>query len=181
MLRFLCLLAAGLVLSQPAAAAGTADAGTPGLPGGASSLQESYDNWTVGCRIQTANGSSHKLCTMTQVQTDKSSGQRVLEIDVEPAPSGAVVTLILPFGLALPQGVRMQVDTADPGPVLPFATCLPVGCVVRSEIGDRQLTGLRTGTTLKLKTVAASGAVTDFAVPLKGFAGAIDRMAVLLK
>lgn len=76
----------------------------PSLPGGASSLQKTYQDFA--CRI--ANGA--RLCVVSQQQTQQ-KGQRVLAIELA-APSGNTVsgTLVLPFGLALDSGVTFQID-----------------------------------------------------------------------
>ncbi len=47
----------------------------PSLPGGASSLQESYRDWRVTCRIAEAT----KRCALSQQQA-RQDGQRVLAI-----------------------------------------------------------------------------------------------------
>ena len=67
-----------------------------GLPGGASSLQETYGDWRVACAQQ--NGK--KICALSQRQTDKDSRQLVLAVELSaPAADKAEGTLILPFGL----------------------------------------------------------------------------------
>ncbi|MBZ9742191.1 MULTISPECIES: invasion associated locus B family protein [unclassified Mesorhizobium] len=43
------------------------------------------------------------------------------------------------------------------------------------------MAALRKGTSLKVKVVADSGKETDFALSLKGFPGALDKTAALLK
>ncbi|MBN9047563.1 MAG: invasion associated locus B family protein [Rhizobiales bacterium] len=60
---------------------------TPFLPGGASSLQETYQDWQVACRI--ANGT--RLCAISQQQTQQ-NGQRVLAIELA-APRGSTVSI----------------------------------------------------------------------------------------
>ena len=69
-----------------------ATAQTSGLPGGASSLKETYKDWIVGC---SQNGTT-KRCVLSQVQTQQ-NGQRVFAIELT-APAGNTVsgTLVLP-------------------------------------------------------------------------------------
>ena len=164
------------------ASGAVAAAADPGLPGGASSLQENYDAWTVACNVTPdAAGKPQKLCGMSQVQVDNASGKHVLEVDVLTVDTGAALTLVLPFGLDLTQGPALQLDAADPGPALSYRTCLPVGCVVRVQADAKMLTALRATKVMKIKTHADGGGAADFQVSMKGFGSAFDRVTALLK
>lgn len=175
------LFALSLLALAPATGAFAASTDT-GLPGGASSLQESYDAWSVACKVAPdAAGKPQKQCGMSQVQVDSASGKHVLEVDVLPVDTGAALTLVLPFGLDLTQGPMLQLDTADPGPALSYRTCLPVGCVVRAEIDAKMVAALRTSKVMKIKTHADGGSPADFQVSMKGFGAAFDRVTALLK
>jgi len=76
--------------------AAQAQQATPLLPGGASSLNETYKDWRVACVQEGAA----KHCVMSQVQTQQ-NGRRVLALELN-APTGSTVTgtLVMPFGLA---------------------------------------------------------------------------------
>ena len=93
-----------LAQAQTSGQAGGAAAST--LPGGASSLNETYKDWRVTCVQQGAT----KRCALSQTQVQQ-NGQRVLAIELA-APSGNTVTgtLVLPFGLALDSGIAFQID-----------------------------------------------------------------------
>lgn len=173
------LLPLALALVLPLAGAALADTG---LPGGATSLQETYDSWTVSCRMADAGGGKTvKQCALSQTQVDKSSGKHLLEVDVAPGATGATITLVLPFGLDLAQGVALQLDGGAVSAPVAFRTCLPVGCIARAALDDKTLAVYRTGTTLKLKAKAEGGNAIDFTVGMKGFSAAFDRVAALLK
>jgi len=160
-----------------AQAATTPAAGTAAstLPGGASSLQETYDDWQVACGQQ----GGVKRCAMGQQQISKENRQRVLDIELWPAGDKLEGALMLPFGLALDQGVTLQVDDAAPGQPLHFRTCLPGGCVVPLSFEGRSLTALLHGTSLKLKAVVDGGGIAPFTISLKGFSGAYNRSVAL--
>lgn len=167
-----------LILSLAAvasAAAVQAQQGGSALPGGASSLNETYKDWRVACALQ----GNAKRCVVSQVQTQQ-NGQRVLAVELE-APNGPNVsgTLVLPFGLALDAGVAFQIDEKPAMPPLRFRTCLPAGCLVSVSFDAATLATLRTGTALKVKATADGGAPTPFSIPLQGFAAALDRAATL--
>ena len=82
------LLAESLQVAQGA----VAGQGGQGLPGGASSLQETHGDWRVACAQQ--NGK--KVCAFSQQQTDKDTRQLVLAVELNaPAADRAEGTLIL--------------------------------------------------------------------------------------
>lgn len=168
---------AGLWL--PIAAAMPAMAQTQAvLPGGASSIEETFDAWTVNCSEQ--KGAKH--CALSQQQVDQKSQQRMIAIELSAAPAGKVQgNLILPFGLALDQGVRLQIDTAAAASPLPIRTCVPIGCLVSLAFDAKFVAALRKGTSLKVNAVADGGKAANFSISLKGFPAALDRTAALAK
>jgi invasion protein IalB len=146
-----------------------------GLPGGASSLNETYKDWRVACAQQ----GNQKRCVLSQVQAQQ-NGQRVLAIELN-APNGNTVagTLILPFGLALDAGVSFQIDEKPAMQPVRFRTCMPGGCLVSVSFDAATTGALRSGTALKIKATADGGAAAPFSVSLQGFATALDRVAAL--
>lgn len=181
-MRSALMAAACFALALPAIAdtAGTSG-GDQGASGATAPQQEIFDNWVVRCATGTGASSNTKRCQVSQAQTDQSTGKRMLEIDVEEGAKGPVAALIMPFGLSLQQGVALQIDQAATGAALPYTTCLPVGCIVRVDLTPELLGDLRKGSTLTLKTAAATGRLLSLPVPLKGFGEAMDRMQALTK
>jgi invasion protein IalB len=172
-------LCGAIILSPAAASAQDAS----GLPGGASSLRETYDDWVVNCAVQAQGGGNIKLCTLSQEQTDSNSHQRVLAIEIKPEKEneGVSGTLMLPFGLALDQGATFQIDDSPAGPTQKFRTCIPAGCLVSVSFDAQMLAVLRKGAQLKVKAVVDGGKDTLFTISLKGFPNAFDRTAALAK
>lgn len=152
-----------------------AEAVASGLPGGASSLNETYEDWSVTCASQAGK----KRCVLSQVQTQQ-NGQRVLTIELD-APVDEAVSgmLVMPFGLALGPGVTFQVDEEEAMELLRFRTCLPGGCLVPVSFKGGVLETMRASTALKIKAVADSGMEAPFSISLKGFATALDRVGEL--
>ncbi len=151
-------------------------AGTPSaLPGGASSLSETYKDWSVAC-VQQGN---RKRCSLSQIQS-RQDGQRVLAIEFN-TPSGNSVsgTIALPFGLALDAGVSFQIDERPSLPPSRFRTCVPAGCLVTVSFEAPMISAMRSGTVLKVKATADGGAAAPFSVSLQGFGTALDRVAAL--
>jgi len=151
------------------------------LPGGATSLNETHGDWVVTCSVQTVNGKNGKACALSQQLTDAKTGQRILAIELRPANANAEGTLALPFGLVLSKGAALQIDAGAVGVPIHFRTCLPVGCIVPIAFDSKTVAVLRNGTTVKIKTIRDGGGEMQLSVSLKGFAGALDRTALLLK
>jgi len=148
------------------------------LPGGASTLQEGYEDWQVSCGTQEAG----VHCSMVQNQVDGQSRQRVLAVEIGKVDGdGASGLLLLPFGLALAQPVALQIDDGAPLTNLAFRTCLPAGCVVPIAFDGNVLAALRAGGALKIAATADGGNPANFSVSLKGFSKALDRVAALTR
>jgi invasion protein IalB len=168
-----CILAGVALAALPV---GAQDASA--LPGGATSLQETYDDWLVQCATQQTG----KACAMQQEQRAQETGQRVLAIELRPAGTGVEGVVILPFGLALAKGATVQVDEGKVSAPLAFSTCLPAGCVAPLTFNAEMLQGLRKGSALKINvTPDGGGEPIALSVSLKGFSAAFDRTAVLVK
>jgi invasion protein IalB len=166
------------ITSILALVAGAAASAQPaGLPGGASSLNETYKDWRVAC----AQDGNAKRCVLSQVQIQQ-NGQRVLAIELNPLAGSAVAgVLVLPFGLALDAGIAFQIDEKLAVQPMRFRTCLPSGCLVAVSFDAPMVVALRSGTALKVKATADGGAAAPFSISLQGFATALDRVAMLAR
>ena len=151
----------------------TAPAAT--FPGGATSVQESFQDWQVVCGAQ----GEVKRCAMIQQQHNATSRQRVLAIELQRNGESLTGALILPFGLLLEEGVTLQVDDEGSQTHHTFRTCLPNGCLVALTFDGVASKALGEGEALKVNAVADGGGELAFSVSLKGFSAARDRITVL--
>jgi invasion protein IalB len=160
------LLTAGAATSAP-------------LPGGASSLVETYEDWGVACQMQ----SEAPACVLRQFQTNNQTKQVVLTVELSSLPAGTIRgVLLLPLGLSLQQGARLTLDDAALGDPLPFSTCVVQGCAVALDFDADTVAKLKSGKTLGVTvTSGAPGAPATFAVSFKGFSAALGRVADLMK
>ncbi|MDO1585245.1 invasion associated locus B family protein [Rhizobium oryzicola] len=165
-IAFICL-----GLNHPAAGAS--------LPGGASTLLETYDDWAVACRAQ----SSVVGCVLRQVQSNEQTGEQMLAAELRNLPEGRMDgALLLPFGLALAKGVSLKVDDTPALPVVSFSTCMPGGCVAPVKFDAPTVTKLKSGSALNVSaTLLASGEVIPMKLSMKGLSKAIARAAELMK
>lgn len=171
---FGAFLASAMMLPPTVVAAETAPAT---LPGGATSLQETFSDWQVGCVVQ----GPAKRCSITQEQVNQQSRQRVLAVELAVAADKLEGVLLMPFGLALDKGVALQIDDQPSANMLKFRTCLPGGCLVPLNFDGKTVAALRVGTVVKLRAVADGGQDQLYTISLKGFAPAIDRITSLSK
>jgi invasion protein IalB len=149
------------------------------LPGGASSLLEIYDDWSVACQMQ----ADAPACVVRQAQTNSQTQQNVLTIEIGQSPNGAFPgVVLLPLGLALAQGAQFKIDDAALDGAMPFSTCIPQGCLVPFSFDVDTVAKLRVGKALAI-TIAAINPPQPvaMAVSLKGLDGALNRVAELTK
>ncbi|PSH56688.1 invasion associated locus B family protein [Phyllobacterium endophyticum] len=144
------------------------------LPGGATSLQETYQDWSLNCQ-----GTPQAMCVVSQQQMQQ-NGQRVMAIELRGKSDGTLSgNLILPFGLTLDAGAALQIDEAAPQKPLRFSTCLPAGCLVPLSFDAKTVATLRTGTSLKVKVQSVDAKEATLSISLSGLAAAVDRLAAL--
>lgn len=176
MLRIIAITATVLACGSTTAAWSAAS-----LPGGASSLTETYGNWTVNCIVQKQAENQKVLCSMSQQQVDDKR-QRALAIELSPADkNGAAGAFVLPFGLNLASGATLQIDETPAEKPLAFTTCLPAGCIVPVNFDAAKADALGKGQNLSVLAQAVDGNQIKLNVPLDGFSAALKRTRELLK
>lgn len=164
---------------QKHAAPALAQAVAENLPGGASSIQETYGAWTVSCRL--AEG--RKACTFSQVRGSQETGQRSFAIELRPPADGKTDgVLVLPFGLSLSDGVKLALDEKPLGQSVPFSTCVPDGCLAPVSFPTVATDAIKTAKVLTITATPASGTeALTFSIALDGFTSAFARIAELAK
>ncbi|WP_027993438.1 invasion associated locus B family protein [Sinorhizobium meliloti] len=146
---------------------------TSKLPGGASSLQETYETWSLTCQ-----STPERVCAISQQQVQQ-NGQRVLAIELKREADGLTGNLVLPFGLQLNAGATLQIDAETPQQPLRFSTCLPAGCLVTLNFNTEAVAALGGGTVLKVTVQSIDGKEVPLTIQLKGLAAALDRLEAL--
>ncbi|ABS13896.1 MULTISPECIES: invasion associated locus B family protein [Brucella/Ochrobactrum group] len=165
-------------LSAAAFLALTATASAAPLPGGASTLTETYQDWSISCQAQKESTN----CIMNQMQNSSQTGQRVLTVELRNVAGGKVEgVLLMPFGLNLAKGATLKIDEGE-APALTFSTCLPQGCLAPLSFDAKQVGKLKTAANLNITATALEPSQpVAFKVSLKGFGSALDRIAALTK
>lgn len=155
----------------------TQPASTAQLPNGASTITETYGDWMVACGIQTGI----KLCTLSQAQGNKETGQRSFAIELRTPKDGRTEgTILMPFGLKLDSGATLKLDDKDLGQGVRFSTCIPDGCLLPVSFPPVATDAMRKGKTLAVSSFNLSdGQAVSFNVSLTGFTAALDRVLQL--
>jgi invasion protein IalB len=161
----------------PAPAAAPTAAKGPAWPPGATSVSESYGDWTVSC----SRPNDRSLCIVMQSQGDSKTGQRKFGLELGTPREGRSEGMILmPFGLALEAGVTFKLDEQTLGKGAPYSSCTAEGCIVPISFPTLATDGMRTAKVLTVtgqKPGAAEPATIT--VPLAGFPAAFDRAVAL--
>ncbi|WP_343313624.1 invasion associated locus B family protein [Brucella sp. BE17] len=147
------------------------------LPGGASTLQETFEDWTVSCQSQ----KEVTTCAIRQEQSSTQTGQRVLTAELRNVAGKVDGVILMPFGLDLAKGANLTIDEAA-GPALTFSTCLPQGCLAPVSFDTKQVAALKGAQNLNVTTTALNPSQpVAFKISLKGFGAALDRIVALTK
>jgi invasion protein IalB len=149
------------------------------LPNGASSISETYGDWTVNCRLV----EGQKQCLLVQAQGDTQTKQRIFEIQLRTPKDGKTEgTILMPFGLKLESGAILSLDDKDLGQGLRFSTCTPQGCLLPLSLQTVTIEAIKKGKTLTVASLNLNnGEVVAFKISLEGFAAASARTAELAR
>jgi invasion protein IalB len=141
------------------------------LPNGASAITETYGDWIVKCVVDNAV----KLCTLSQTQNTKDTGQRLFAIELLAREGKAEGNMLMPFGLKLDAGAVLKLDGKDLEQVR-FSTCTVQGCLlpVVFPTGVSEMMSRAKTLTIAAQSINGGQAVI-INVPLNGFAAALDR------
>lgn len=145
------------------------------LPGGASSLNETYQDWRLLCR-QTDAGSR---CIISQQEFDGKTRQQIVSVELTPSAGQMSGVVVLPFGAALNKGSSIEVDGQVVGKNLNFSTCVPAGCLVPVSFDKAQFTTLQNGKKIEVKFSSVAGQQITLPISNKGLDKAAERIIAL--
>ncbi|MCJ2059339.1 invasion associated locus B family protein [Methylobacterium sp. J-048] len=162
--------------AKPAAAATPAPAHAT-WPTGASTVSESYGDWTMTC----TRPSEKVTCIVAQSQGDSQTGRRKFGVELQTPIDGRSEGIVLmPFGLSIESGVTFKLDEQTLGKGAPYSLCVSDGCLVPISFPALALDGMRNAKTLLVTGQKASGTEpATITVPLEGFPQALDRAVAL--
>lgn len=135
-----------------------------------------FQDWRVQCQ-QAAEGQRER-CYMFQNLVYRESGQTVLSLQIGRTSAGGepVAVFILPLGVILPPGLRMEIDDGAPTE-LDYQQCNQQGCIARLPLAEPMVDALKQGLEANVTFEAfVEGQRQPVTVPvsLKGFTAAFD-------
>lgn len=147
------------------------------LPNGASSINETYGDWTVDCRLV----DGQKRCQLSQAQGNNQTGQKVFAIELRTPKDGKTEgTILMPFGLNLDAGAVLKLEDKDLGKGVHFSTCVPQGCLLPVSFPIVATDAMKKATKLTIASLnLSSGEAVTFNISLNGFAAALARVSDL--
>lgn len=146
-------------------------------PTGATSVSESYGDWTVSC-VRPENQTN---CIVVQSQGDSKTGRRKFGFELSvPKEGRSEGVILMPFGMAIDPGVSFKLDEQTLGKGAPYSTCTGDGCLVPISFPTLATDGMRTAKTLTVTgQKSGSNEPATITVPLVGFPQAFDRAVAL--
>lgn len=167
---------------KPAAKAAPAPVASPAAhasawPTGATSVSESYGDWTVSC----VRPEARTNCIVVQSQGDSKTGQRKFGFELSvPKDGRAEGVILMPFGMAIEPGVSFKLDEQALGKGAPYSTCTGDGCLVPISFPTLAIDGMRTAKALTITgQKSGNNEPATIVVPLVGFPQAFDRAVAL--
>ena len=152
-------------------------------PAGATTVSESYGDWTMTC-VRPADKTA---CVVAQSQGDSKTGRRRFGIELKSPQDGqSQGVVVMPFGLAIEPGITFKLDEQVLGKGAPYSSCTGEGCLVSISFPTLATDAMRTAKVLTVtgrKTTGATGIEAgepaSITVPLVGFSQAFDRAMAL--
>lgn len=170
-----CVITAG---STTAMAKGEAQPAAHKLPGGASSLNETYQDWQVMC--QQSSGAAR--CAAVQQEFSNQTHQRILNVQLSPSGNGHTTGVIMaPLGVALAKGVSLKADGKSVGETVGFTACVSDGCIAPLSLSQSQLNTLQSSKKIEVNLASLTGQKIVLPLSSKGLGDAVSRVNALLR
>lgn len=132
--------------------------------------QTQYQDWVLICSNQGENKRCHMQQTLSAQQGEQT--RRVLQAIVTYQGPQRLLEIIVPLGVDLRPGLKLQVDQSQ-ARVTPYVACNQSGCIGLLNLDDALWRQLRKGQKAKV-TIRGVGQTetTVLAISLKGFTAA---------
>lgn len=133
-----------------------------------------YKDWRLNCPPRTDKKGS---CVIQSAIVQKNSSNVIAELNVGVRGKSDMLTVVAPLGIVVLPGVKLDIPNA-PEKVLPFKTCIQMGCVanlVLDQSFEKSLSS-NDGGTITVMTVDGKSVPLSFS--LHGFADAMAARAI---
>ncbi len=135
----------------------------------ADSIIEKYGQWSLDCqRVETG-----RRCSISQ-RLGNQLGMEVLQSDTQDSVKALI---LLPFGLAVSEGITLFIDNKPADHRIPFSTCGSEGCIVPMVVSQKSMEQILQGSQLKIISFdAISSERKEYSIPLEGISRAYLRL-----
>ncbi len=140
----------------------------PGMAVGAALAADgSMDGWIKVCRKD--DKLKKEICqTMSDLRSTDGQFLATFQVMEMTGEARRMARVILPTGLLLQPGLKLQIDQAKPEDAK-FTVCAPDGCVSEMLITDQQFAALKKGKTLVVGVQGQAANPVSFTFPLDTF------------
>ncbi|MBT5559802.1 MAG: hypothetical protein HOJ88_07900 [Proteobacteria bacterium] len=138
--------------------------------------ETTYQDWTLRC--QQAGGADQD-CFMVQLVQLEESGELLMQVNIASVPDREepVMSIALPLGVALADGVKMQLgDAADNVNIMGYSHCTQGGCYVNQLLGDEAIQRIAAVESGSVTFATLSGETVDVPFSPLGFVEALAAM-----
>lgn len=139
--------------------------------------KETFGDWQMRCLKTELEADPCELFQELKNQQGTAISQVTFSA-VEAKDVTAIATVMMPLETDLLQGLTMQIDTGKEQKI-PFATCVPMGCMARIALTDADLTLFKRGNAAKMSVVpflAPPEAKENVSLSLSGFTAGMDAV-----
>lgn len=139
--------------------------------------RETFGDWQMRCLKTPLEADPCELFQELKNQQGTAISQVTFSA-VEAKDVTAIATVMMPLETDLLQGLTMQIDSGKEQKI-PFATCVPMGCMARIALTDADLTLFKRGNAASMSVLpflAPAEAKETVALSLKGFTAGMDAV-----
>lgn len=158
--------------------AANAEAAAPGQ----AYVKQDFTDWQMRC-LKTELDSDP--CELFQ-ELKNAQGTPISQVTFSAVDAGditAIATVMMPLETDLLHGLTMQIDTGTEQKI-PFATCIPVGCMARIALSEKDLGLFKRGKAAKMSVLpflAPPEAKENLNLSLAGFTAGMDAVTAANK
>lgn len=167
MSRFLLTLSGAVIVSSLLLTGASAQ-----QTGAAATAPAVPDGWFKLCNTNPKN--NQKVCVLN-IQLKNENGAALASVRLVEAEGVKQkgFTIIIPPGLLIQPGMRIQIDGANRG-TAKFQVCSQQACVVETRFNSDIITSMKRGNQMKVIGIAQNQQQVEFPVTLTGFTAAYD-------
>lgn len=134
--------------------------------------QAAPDGWFKICEID--KKVKKQICAMNfQVKTDKGQAVASIRVIELKGVDQKVVNIIIPPGLLIQPGIRIQIDKTNKG-TAKFQICSQQACIVEARLSPGIIGSMKRGNQMNLIGLGQNGKQVVFPATLTGFTAAYD-------